>query len=73
MLLTAKPVPQPFNLNTATAAQIKTLPGAGDTMAAAIIHYREKNGPFRRVEDLLIIKGVSKQRLESWKPYLKLK
>ena len=72
-LLAAKPAPKPFNLNTATVAQLKTLPGAGDTMAAAIVHYREKNGAFRRVEDLLIIKGVSKRRLESWKPYLKLK
>jgi competence protein ComEA len=72
-MLLAKPAPVPFNLNTATVTQLKTLPGAGDTMAAAIVHYREKNGEFRRVEDLLIIKGVSRRKLASWKPYLKLK
>lgn len=70
--MAAKPAPKPFNLNTATSAQIKTLPGAGDAMAAAIVHYREKNGAFHRVEDLLIIKGVSKRKLASWKPYIRV-
>ena len=63
----------PVNINAATIAQLKTLPGVGDTMAAAIVRYREKNGPFRRVEDLLIIRGISKKRLASWRPYIKLK
>ena len=71
--MTGKPLPtSPMNLNTAGAVELKTLPGVGDSMAAAIIHYREKNGPFKRVEELLIIKNVSKRKLASWKPYLKL-
>jgi competence protein ComEA len=65
------PPPAPINVNTATMAELKTLPGLGDVMARDIVRYREKNGPFRRVEELLIIKGISKKRLESWKPYLK--
>ena len=72
-LAAAKTPPAPVNINTASLTQLKTLPGLGDTMAAAIVHYREKNGPFRRVQDLLIIRGVSKKRLESWRPYLKIK
>ena len=70
---TKPPPPAPMDVNTATVAQLKTLPGAGDTLAAAIVHYREKNGPFRRLEELLIIKGISKKRLASWKPYLHLR
>jgi competence ComEA-like helix-hairpin-helix protein len=67
-----KPPPSvPINVNTATIAQLKTLPGLGDVMAKDIVRYREKNGSFRRVEELLIIRGISKKRLESWKPYLK--
>jgi competence ComEA-like helix-hairpin-helix protein len=67
-----KPPPAaPVNVNTATIAELKTLPGLGDVMAKDIVRYREKNGPFRRVQELLIIKGISKKRLESWKPYLR--
>ena len=67
-----KPPPSaPINVNTATIAELKALPGLGDVMAKDIVSYRRKNGPFRRVEELLIIKGISKKRLESWKPYLK--
>jgi competence protein ComEA len=68
---TKPPPATPVDINTATVEQLKTLPGAGDSMAAAIVHYRAKNGPFRRVEELLIIKGISKKRLASWKPYLR--
>ena len=67
------PPPAPVNVNTASIAELKTLPGLGEVMAKDIVRYREKNGPFRRVEELLIIKGISKKRLESWKPYLKIK
>jgi competence protein ComEA len=66
-----KPPSAPVNVNTATMTELKTLPGLGDVMARDIVRYREKNGPFRRVEELLIIKGISKKRLQSWKPYLK--
>ncbi len=68
-----KPLPPaPVNVNSATVAELKTLPGLGEVMAKDIVRYRENNGPFRRVEELLIIKGISKKRLEGWKPYLKI-
>ena len=67
-----KPPPSaPINVNTATVAELKTLPGLGDVIAKDIVNYRRKNGPFRRLEELMIIKGISKRRLEGWKPYLK--
>lgn len=41
------------NLNTATAAELETLPGIGASTAARILEYRQKNGPFKKIEDTL--------------------
>jgi len=46
------------NLNTAGAAELETLPGIGPSYARRIVEYREKNGPFKRVEDLLNVQGI---------------
>jgi competence ComEA-like helix-hairpin-helix protein len=61
---------QPLDLNTATMEQLQQLPEVGPTTAKSIIRFREKSGPFRRVEDLLAIRGISKQRLEKLRPYV---
>ena len=51
---TAKPaVTTTVNINTATAAEFDALPGVGAKTAALIIEYRQKNGPFKKVEDIL--------------------
>jgi competence ComEA-like helix-hairpin-helix protein len=39
-------------------------------MANAIVEFREKSGPFQRVEDLLAIRGITKQRLDKIRPYV---
>jgi competence ComEA-like helix-hairpin-helix protein len=41
------------NLNTATSAELETLPGVGAKMAARIIEYRQKKGPFKKIEEIL--------------------
>lgn len=64
-----RPPAQPLDLNTATAAQLAQVPGIGPTTAQAIVRFRQKSGPFRRVEDLLAIRGISQQKLERLKPY----
>ena len=46
------------NVNTATAAQLMALPGVGESIAQAIADYRDNNGAFRSVEDLLQVKGI---------------
>ena len=64
------PPSQPINLNTATIAQLETLPGIGPNTAKSIIDFRNRSGPFQRVEDLLAIKGISKSKLEKLRPYV---
>ena len=64
------PPPHPVNLNTATIQELEQLPGVGLTTAKAIVQCRAKSGPFRRVEDLLAIRGISAARLEKLRPYV---
>jgi len=64
------PPAQPINLNTATIAQLETLPGIGPNTAKSIIDFRNRSGPFQRIEDLLAIKGISKSKLEKLRPYV---
>jgi len=69
-LLAKQPPAKPLDLNSATAEQLPELPGIGPSTAAAIIAFREKSGPFRRVDDLLAIRGISKKKLEAIRPYV---
>jgi len=65
-----QPPAKPLDLNTATLEELQQLPGIGPTRAKAIVHFREKSGPFRRVEDLLVIRGITRARLEKLRPYV---
>jgi competence protein ComEA len=56
-----------INLNTATAAQIATLPGIGPKTADLIVEYRQKNGPYKKVEEIMNVRGIGE------KSFLKLK
>lgn len=58
----------PVNLNTATTGQLQTLPGIGPKKAGAIISYRSKNGPFKRVDDLVQVKGIGPKTLSKLRP-----
>ncbi len=53
-----------LNLNAASADDLATLPGIGPSYAKRIVEYREKNGPFKRVEDLLNVQGIGEKTLD---------
>jgi competence ComEA-like helix-hairpin-helix protein len=59
-----------LDLNKATAEELDTLPEVGPKLAKAIVAFREKSGPYRRVEDLLAVPGISKRRLEKIRPHV---
>ena len=46
------------NLNTATKEELMTLKGIGEAKADAIIHYRETQGPFEAIEDVMLVTGI---------------
>ncbi|HLO00196.1 MAG TPA: helix-hairpin-helix domain-containing protein [Pyrinomonadaceae bacterium] len=51
-----------ININTASAQQLKTLPGVGDTIAERIVAHRQQFGPFRRAEHLMMVRGISDRK-----------
>lgn len=59
-------------LNTATAQQLQTLPGIGPTLAQRIIDYRDANGPFTALEQLMLVEDIGEKRFAAIKDYLTL-
>jgi comEA protein len=58
----------PLNLNTATAAQLEKLPGIGAATAKRIIEHRQKNGGFKKIEELMNVKGIGEKSFLKLKP-----
>ena len=55
------------NINSASTTDLEALPGIGAKTAARIVEYRQKNGPFKKIEELMNVRGVGE------KNFLKLK
>jgi competence protein ComEA len=53
------------NINTASASELEALPGIGEVTAQRIIAFREANGPFHSVDDLVQIQGISTRTVDS--------
>lgn len=54
--------PERININTASTKDLEKLPGIGKGLAERIVDHREKYGPFRRTEHLIILRGISDRR-----------
>lgn len=67
------PVPAAtVNVNTATAEQFEALPGIGPSTARKIVGFREKNGPFKKLEDLMNVQGIGEKSFLKLRPHLTL-
>jgi competence protein ComEA len=56
-----------ININTADAARLQELSGVGPSKAESIITYREENGPFTSINQLLEVRGIGEKTIEEWK------
>lgn len=61
------------NINTATQAQLETLPGIGSSTATKIITYRNKEGTFQKIEDIKKVNGIGEAKFEKMKDYITVK
>ncbi|MFZ5989457.1 MAG: helix-hairpin-helix domain-containing protein [Bacillota bacterium] len=58
------------NINKATIDELDTLPGVGPSTAAKIISYREKNGGFKKIEDIMEVPGIGESKFNSLKDFI---
>ena len=63
---------QQLNINTASADDLQRLPHVGPVVAGKIIEHREKFGPFRRVEELMLIDGISDGRFRGIRSFIRV-
>ena len=59
-----------ININTASAETMAVLPGLSVKTAVLIVEYREKNGPFSHIEQLLMIEGLGEKRFRDIAKYI---
>jgi competence protein ComEA len=62
--------PQKIDINRAEPWLLDALPGIGEVTAQAIVDYRDENGPFRTIEDLLKVKGIGEGTLDKIRDYI---
>jgi competence protein ComEA len=60
----------PVNLNSASVSQLQTLPGIGASTAQRIVEYRQKNGSFKKIEELMNVKGIGEKSFLKLKPLI---
>jgi competence protein ComEA len=58
------------NINTATAEQLQLLPRVGPALADRIIEFRQSNGPFGSVAELVAVKGIGERSLAKLEPFV---
>ena len=61
---------RPIDLNTADSAALESVPGIGKSLSQRILAFREKNGAFQSVDDLLKVQGIGEKSIQKLRPYL---
>lgn len=61
---------QLIDLNAATAEQLETLPGIGPVLAGRIVAYRDANGPFSSVDELVEVQGIDSGIVDELRPFV---
>ena len=61
---------RPIDINAADSAALESVPGIGKSLSQRILSFREKNGPFQSVDDLLKVQGVGEKSIQKLRPYL---
>ena len=67
-----EPPPHAVNINTASPEELQKVPHIGGSIAKKIIAHRETHGPFRRVEHLMLIQGISDKRFRKIRPLVRV-
>lgn len=62
----------PLNINTALVNDLDLLPGIGPSLAQSIIAFRDANGPFVSLEDLMGVPGIGSRTFEAIRPFITL-
>jgi competence ComEA-like helix-hairpin-helix protein len=66
-----RPAQNPLiNINTASREELEKLPGIGEGIAARIVEHRARHGAFRRVEHLLMVRGISERRFKQLRAFV---
>ncbi|MBD3850515.1 MAG: helix-hairpin-helix domain-containing protein [Acidobacteria bacterium] len=58
------------NINTASSEELELLPRVGPALAGRIIEFREANGPFQTVDEILAVKGIGESSFEKLEPFI---
>ena len=71
--ITGEVKPASIDLNKADSEQLQTIRGIGPSLARRIVQFREDNGAFKQVDDLLKVRGIGEKSLAKISPYLVVK
>lgn len=63
---------EPVDINTAGIEELIALPGIGPATAARIIEERQTRGPYRRIDDLMRVKGIGPKKLARLRPHVRV-